>query len=110
MTSINISKRGVFFRTDYPMSVGLPVRVMLTMPKRFRHNQSSLRCLFTGRVTHVGRKDFMGLGTGVGVEFFYSEPATEEMSNNIRTLANLPKAQHRKGIPNQSQTMRGQLL
>lgn len=98
-TSINISKRGVYFKTEYPMFVGLPVRVMLTMPKRFCHSKSYLRCLFTGRITHIGEKDAIGRGVGVGVEFFYSEPVTEEISNNMRCLVNLPRARRRSGLP-----------
>jgi hypothetical protein len=50
-------------------------------------------CLFTGRVTHIVRKGGTRGRLGVGVEFFYSEPTTHEISESIRTLANLsPKA------------------
>jgi hypothetical protein len=89
--------------TDYPVFVGLPVRVMLTMPRRFSHSNPYLRCLFTGRVTHVCQKDFLERGAGVGVEFFYSEPVTEEISGSMRTLVNLPRGKHRNGTADQSQ-------
>jgi hypothetical protein len=54
-------------------------------------------CLFTGRVTHIVPKGGTRGGLGVGVEFFYSEPATDEISESIRTLANLsPTAEPRE--------------
>jgi Tfp pilus assembly protein PilZ len=86
--SINISERGVFFSTKHPMFVGLPVRVMVNMPERFNQTCAP-RCLFTGRVTHIV-PDGSNRGTlGVGVEFFYSEPVTDEVYESIRTLAEL---------------------
>jgi Tfp pilus assembly protein PilZ len=95
-TSINISERGVFFKTKHPVFVGLPVRVLLSVPKRFRQRACSPMCLFTGRVTHIVPKGGPRGRLGVGVEFFYSEPATHEISESIRTLANLsPKAKPR---------------
>jgi Tfp pilus assembly protein PilZ len=84
--SINISERGVFFNTKHPVFLGLPVRVLLDMPTRFKQRCRS-RCLFTGRVTHIERKGFTPGTFGVGVEFFYSEPVTDEISESIRTLA-----------------------
>jgi Tfp pilus assembly protein PilZ len=96
-TSINISERGVFFKTKHPVFVGLPVRVLLSMPKRFKQRACSPICLFTGRVTHIVPKGSTRGGLGVGVEFFYSEPATDEISGSIRALANLsPKAQSKE--------------
>jgi Tfp pilus assembly protein PilZ len=90
--SINISEHGVFFNTKHPVFVGLPVRVMLNMPERFKQ-RCGPRCLFTGRVTHIVPKSATRGSLGVGVEFFYSEPATDEISESIRTLARLlPKA------------------
>lgn len=92
-TSINISERGVFFQTKHPVFVGLPVRVLLNMPKDLKQRACSAKCLFTGRVAHIVPKNGARGGLGVGVEFFYLEPATEEISESIRTLANLlPKA------------------
>jgi Tfp pilus assembly protein PilZ len=97
-TSINISQRGVFFNTRHPVFVGLPVRVLLKMPKRFPQRDCSSKCLFTGRVTHVETKHARRGCFGVGVEFFYSEPVSDEISENIRTLTNsFPKARPRDG-------------
>ena len=70
--SINISERGVYFRTTHPVFVGLPVRVLLAMPDRLNRRRAG-ECLFTGRVTHIERKTRYH-GQKVGVEFFYSEP------------------------------------
>lgn len=96
--SINISERGVFFRTTHPVFVGLPVRVLLCMPKRFKQRGCSPQCLFTGRVTHVEPKSLTPGSLGVGVEFFYSEAVTDEISKSIRTLAKLlPKTKAMAG-------------
>jgi Tfp pilus assembly protein PilZ len=106
-TSINISERGVFFKTKHPVFVGLPVRVLLSMPKRFKQTAWSPRSLFTGRVTHIVPKSGTRGGLGVGVEFFYSEPATDEISESIRTLANLlPRAKPRDSVHNPLQEAR----
>jgi Tfp pilus assembly protein PilZ len=88
-TSINISEGGVFFNTKHPVFVGLPVRVLLKMPKRFPQRECSTECLFTGRVTHIETKHARRGSFGVGVEFFYSEPVNDEISESISTLANL---------------------
>lgn len=95
--SINISERGVFFKTKHPVFVGLPVRVLVNMPERLK-TRCGPRCLFTGRVTHIEPNGFTGGNVGVGVEFFYSEPVTDEIFESIRTLAELlPKAK-RSGV------------
>jgi len=88
-TSINISEGGVFFNTKHPVFVGLPVRVLLKMPKRFPQRECSPECLFTGRVTHIETKHAKRGSFGVGVEFFYSEPVNDEISESISALANL---------------------
>jgi len=71
-TSINICRRGVYFKTREPVSVGLPVRVLLQMPDECG-GKPPVRVVFTGRVTHVDVKRRGSPGSGVGVEFFYSE-------------------------------------
>jgi hypothetical protein len=70
--SINISSRGVYFMTSHPVFVGLPVRVLLRMPKRIIGTLPSER-VFAGRVSHVESKDTASGSSGVGVEFFYWE-------------------------------------
>jgi PilZ domain len=66
--SINISLGGVYFVTSHPVSVGLPVQVLLRMPRRVAGTLSTDR-VFTGRVSHIEGKDIPGGGSGVGVEF-----------------------------------------
>jgi hypothetical protein len=70
--SINISSRGVYFATRHPVSVGLPVHVLLRMPKRIAGKQATAR-VFTGRICHVESNQDPQESSGVGVEFFYWE-------------------------------------
>jgi hypothetical protein len=70
--SINISSRGVYFITSHPVFVGLPVRVLLRMPKRITETIPTER-VFDGRVSHIEWKDIPSGSSGVGVEFFYWE-------------------------------------
>jgi hypothetical protein len=70
--SINISERGVYFKTEQPVSVGLPVRVLLQMPSQCGGNLAT-RVVFTGRVSHVAAKRRRYRSLGVGVEFIYSD-------------------------------------
>jgi hypothetical protein len=67
--SINISLGGVYFVTSHPVSVGLPVQVLLRIPRRVAGSLSTDR-IFTGRVSHIEEKDIPSGGSGVGVEFF----------------------------------------
>lgn len=70
--SINLSSRGVYFVTSHPVFVGLPVQVLLRMPKRIVGTRAVER-IFTGRVSHIECKDVPSGSSGVGVEFFYWE-------------------------------------
>jgi hypothetical protein len=70
--SINISSRGVYFFTRHPVFVGLPVHVLLRMPKRIAGTPATAR-VFTGRISHVESYDDPKESSGVGVEFFYWE-------------------------------------
>jgi hypothetical protein len=70
--SVNISSRGVYFVTSHPVFVGLPVHVLLRMPKRIAGTRVTER-VFTGRVSHVESGDDSNGSSGVGVEFFYWE-------------------------------------
>jgi hypothetical protein len=74
--TINISSRGVYFLTNHPVFVGLPVQVLLRMPKRIAGALSAKR-IFTGRVSRVEMADMPSGSSGVGVEFFYWEPALQ---------------------------------
>jgi hypothetical protein len=72
--SINISSRGVYFVTSHPVFVGLPVQVILRMPRRIAGTLATER-VFDGRVSHIEWKDVPSGSSGVGVEFFYWETA-----------------------------------
>jgi hypothetical protein len=72
--SINISSRGVYFVTNHPVFVGLPVQVILRMPRRIAGTLATER-VFDGRVSHIEWKDVPSGSSGVGVEFFYWEAA-----------------------------------
>ena len=68
--SINLSSRGVYFVTNHPVLVGLPVQVLLRMPRPIAKTVPSER-IFTGRVREVEWKDVPSGNSGVGVELFY---------------------------------------
>lgn len=70
--SINICSRGVYFMTSHPVFVGLPIQVLLRMPRRVSGKLPDER-VFDGRVTHVEREEAPSFNSGVGVEFFYWE-------------------------------------
>lgn len=76
--SINISSRGVYFVTSHPVFVGLPVHVLLRMPKRIAGGQA-IEKVFTGRVSHIEANDGPRGSSGVGVEFFYWETSLSEV-------------------------------
>ena len=60
--------------TSHSVFVGLPVHVLLRMPKRIAGILPAER-VFDGRVAHVEQKDVPNGSSGVGVEFFYWETA-----------------------------------
>ena len=68
--SINLSSRGVYFVTNHPVLVWLPVQVLLRMPRRAAKTLANER-IFTGRVRDVEWKDVPSGNSGVGVELFY---------------------------------------
>ena len=68
--SINMSSQGVYFVTNHPIFVGLPVQVRVRMPRRTARTLPSERIL-TGRVSDVEWKDVPSESPAVGVEFFY---------------------------------------
>src|SRR5258708_8492800 len=68
--SINLSSRGVYFVTNPPVLVWLPVQVLLRMPRQVAKPRPSER-IFTGQVRSVEWKDVPSGNSGVGVELFY---------------------------------------
>jgi hypothetical protein len=71
--SVNICTRGVYFKTTHLVFAGLLVRVVLKMPSECGSGKLATPVVFTGRVSHVEPTQ-TGRRSGVGVEFFYSEP------------------------------------
>jgi PilZ domain len=76
--SINISWGGVYFATSQPVSIGQPVQVLLRMPSRIAGSLPNER-VFTGRVSHVERKEVPNGSSTVGIEFFYWEIPPREV-------------------------------
>lgn len=69
--SINISERGVYFQTEHPVFVGLPVRVLLQMPCECGGNLAT-PVVFTGHISHVATKQPGHPATRVGIQLFHS--------------------------------------
>ena len=66
--------------TSHPVFVGLPVRVILRMPRRIAGALPTER-VFDGRVSHIEWKDVPSGSSGVGVEFFYWETAEKAVGH-----------------------------
>lgn len=72
--SINVSSRGVYFATDYPLRVGSRVEIHMQMPREVTGQPTKdLHC--TGRVVHVEPDTFLGGMAGVGVHIERFEAA-----------------------------------
>ena len=66
--SINISQRGIYFKTDSPLSEGEAIEVFFDMPEEIMGEPSSeWRC--TGHVVRVEPIEAAGGKLGVGVQF-----------------------------------------
>jgi hypothetical protein len=64
--SENISQRGIYFTTDYPLKVGAAVEVSLRMPQELAGKTSSdVRCV--ARVVHVRANSVLGDKKGIGL-------------------------------------------
>ena len=64
--SVNISEKGVYFATDFPLKVGTSLELFLNMPQEITgKSPTAVRC--TARVVHVQPKIFAGNKSGVGV-------------------------------------------
>ena len=72
-TTVNISKRGIFFLSEYPFFAGLAVRLLLRMPSECG-GKSGSRIVMTGLVSRVSAGRTGEEESGVGVEFICSEP------------------------------------
>jgi Tfp pilus assembly protein PilZ len=69
---INVSTRGVYFITDAVLRVGEAVQILLEMPKRVSGLKGGIR-RFTGRVTHIQRRNTLREPSGIGVQLLYYE-------------------------------------
>jgi len=64
--SINLSPRGVYFATDYPLQVGSQIEMHMRMPREVSgHPNNDVHC--TSRVVHVEPDTFLGGKAGIGV-------------------------------------------
>jgi hypothetical protein len=64
--SENISQRGMYFTTSFPLKVGMPLEVSLCMPQGVAGLSSSeVKCV--ARVVHVHANSLLGGKAGVGL-------------------------------------------
>jgi hypothetical protein len=62
----NISQRGIYFTTSFPLKVGMPVEVSLRMPQEMAGKTSSdVRCM--ARVVHIHGNSVLEGKVGVGL-------------------------------------------
>src|ERR1019366_2840124 len=62
----NISQRGIYFTTSFPLKVGMPVEVSLRMPRELAGKTSSdVRCM--ARVVHIHANSVLEGKVGVGL-------------------------------------------
>ena len=65
--TVNISQRGVFFTTAFPLTKGTPIEMLLRMPSELTGKApTEVRC--TAHVVHVQPDGFGNGKAGVGVE------------------------------------------
>ncbi len=64
--ALNVSTRGVFLVTDFPLKVGTPVEVSMTLPQELTGQPAKpVRC--TARVVHVQAQTTFGERAGAGL-------------------------------------------
>jgi hypothetical protein len=64
--SENISQRGMYFTTSFPLKVGMPLEVSLRMPQELAGNApNDVKCM--ARVVHVHANSLLGGKAGVGL-------------------------------------------
>jgi len=79
---VNLSERGIYFRSREKMSIGQPLEMCLTIPRELTGRMSEqVRC--GARVVHVEpRADTQGmLGVGAAVDRFEPIAATRDWDN-----------------------------
>lgn len=69
---MNMSSRGVYFVTKAVLRVGEAVEVLIKMPKQVTGVEGGVR-RFTGRVTHIQRRNTLREPSGIGVQLLYYE-------------------------------------
>jgi hypothetical protein len=77
--SENISQRGIYFTTAFPLKVGTPLEVSLRMPQELSGKASSdVKCI--ARVVHVHANSLLGGKAGVGlhIEQYEATASTSE--------------------------------
>ncbi|HEY6945588.1 MAG TPA: PilZ domain-containing protein [Candidatus Acidoferrum sp.] len=72
VSSMNISKQGIYFATDQKVAQGLLVQLHLKMPREIVGDDME-EWSFTGRVAHVERLSRHNAKSGVGVQFLFYE-------------------------------------
>ena len=64
--SENISQRGMYFTTSFPLKVGMPLEVSLRMPQELAgKSPNDVKCV--ARVVHVHANSLLGGKAGVGL-------------------------------------------
>jgi PilZ domain len=80
--SINLSRHGVYFATDTPLSEGEAVELLLTMPEEVS-GEPATEWRYTGHVLRVDRVDCPGGIFGVGVQFDCYEVSRLEQTQSL---------------------------
>jgi len=77
--SENISQRGIYFETEFPLKIGTPLEVSLRMPRELAGKSSSdVSCM--ARVVHIRAKSFVGgkMGVGLHIERYEAKSSVRE--------------------------------
>ncbi len=76
--SLNLSQNGVYFATDFPLKVGMPVELFLNMPRELTGLPAAeVRCI--AQVVHIQHGGFLDNKLGVGVHIErYEQVSTAE--------------------------------
>jgi hypothetical protein len=75
----NISQRGIYLTTSFPLKVGMPVEISMRMPQELAGKMSSdVRCV--ARVVHVHANSHLGgkVGVGLHIERYEARASAEE--------------------------------
>lgn len=79
--SLNLSRSGVYFATDFPLKVGMPVELFLKMPRELTGLAATeVRCI--AQVVHIQHRAFLDnkLGVGVHIERYEPVPTAERQA------------------------------